>query len=493
MYIRPLLLALCLLLLANPLSATEHELVLRGGRVIDPETGLDGIRNVAVANGQIVAISEDELPGADIVDVRGLVVAPGFIDLHSHSPTPLGFRYQALDGVTTSLELEAGAYPLSGFGGMLKAGSALNYGASTGHLSIRLKVMQGIAFPHMLEANQAIDFHGPAFTQTATPAQREQIRTLLNAGLDQGGLGIGLALDYVSSAVDSAELRMIFELAGERKAPIFVHIRRGMAGDPAGLYEVIELARATGAPLHICHISHSGMKGTGNFLALIRQAREQGVDITTEVLPYNAGTTTISAAVFQREWQSIFDISYGDVEWAATGERLTKSSWEKYQREQPQGMVIHHYLKEAWTREAIAEPGVIIVTDGTPAVSESIGIPPQGVGSFSRVLGRYSRDAKLIDLQTALAKMSLLPARRLEAVAPAFSRKGRIQVGMDADIVVFDADTIIDNATYAEPFQASTGVRYLLVNGVPVVRQGRFQENTHPGKLVTSRDVGAAQ
>jgi N-acyl-D-aspartate/D-glutamate deacylase len=479
-------LAVGCLLFAALAGAADYDLVLRGGRVIDPETGRDGIYDVGLAGGRIAAVSAGALAGAEELDVSGLVVAPGFIDLHSHSPTPLGFRYQALDGVTTSLELEAGAFPVKAVGAALAAGSPVNYGASVSHVMVRLAVLQGVDPAELASSGGGIDMQGIAFTQPATPEQVQAIRRGLDEGLDQGGLGIGLLLDYLSAAVSAEELRMIFEVAAARDAPVFVHIRRGLAGDPAGLAEVIDMARATGAPVHVCHLQHSAMKGTGRFLAMIRQAREEGVDITTEMFPYNAGTTAISAAVFGRDWQAIFDITYEDVEWAATGERFDRAMWEQKRRDEPEGLVIHHYVKEAWTREALVEPGVMVVTDGTPALSEEIGVPPQGIGSYSRVLGRYLREEQALDLVTALEKMTLLPARRLENLAPVFRRKGRIQEGADADITIFDPATITDRATYREPFQASEGVRYLLVNGRFVVRDGRFVKEARPGKLLTA-------
>jgi N-acyl-D-aspartate/D-glutamate deacylase len=468
-------------------SPAVFDLVLLGGRVIDPETGRDGVYAVGIAGGRIAAISEQPLTGAETVDVSGLVVSPGFIDLHTHSPTPLGFRYQALDGVATSLELEAGAFPVESVGAQLQGGSPLNFGASAGYLMIRLEVVQGVDPAALMSGRSGIDFGGAAFRQQATAEQRQRMRARLEESLAQGGLGIGLPLDYISAAVNREELRMIFAVASAHDAPVFVHIRRGLAGDPAGLVEVIDMARETGAAVHVCHLQHSAMKGTGVFLAMIRRAREQGVDITTEMFPYNAGTTAISAAVFSRDWQAIFDITYEDVEWAATGERFTRAMWEEKRRTEPEGMVIHHYVKETWTRQALVEPGVMVVTDGTPAVSEEIGVPPQGIGSYARVLGRYVRQEKALDLVTALGKMTLLPARRLETIAPLFRRKGRIQEGADADITVFDPDAIIDRATYREPFQASEGVRYLLVNGRFVVRDGRFLEDARPGRMLTGR------
>lgn len=479
------LLLLCLVVMPLSYSA-DYELVLEGGRVMDPESGRDGVFNVGISAGRVAAISEQRLEGERVIDASGLVVAPGFIDLHTHSITPLGLRYQAQDGVTTTLELEAGTWPLELAGIQVPDGAPLNYGASAGYTSIRLELMQGVNLSDVFAGKTAVDYAGPAFRQHADTGQLEVMRGTLELALDQGGLGIGLPLDYFSAAIDPVELRMIFEAAGEREVPVFVHIRRGLAGDPAGLQEVIELAADTGAPVHICHLQHSAMKGTGKFLAMIRQAREEGVDITTEMFPYNAGTTSISAAVFERDWQAVFDIDYADVEWAATGERFDEATWERYRKEQPGGMVIHHYVREAWTREALLEPGVIVVTDGTPIISESVGVPPQGIGSFSRVLGRYVREQQALDLMTALEKMTLLPARRLENIAPAFARKGRIREGADADITVFDPETVIDHSTYREPFQASEGVRYLLVNGIPVVDDGVFQEGVKPGRFLTT-------
>ena len=472
--------------LAMAVSGTNHDVVLAGGRVIDPESGRDGIYNIGIEAGRIVSVSDRDLAGEQVLDVSGLVVAPGFIDLHSHSPTPLGLRFQALDGVTTSLELEAGSFPPVGVMARLETGSPLNVGASVGYVGLRSKVKAGATSAGRTEAGGGMVLDGPAFREIATAAERERMRKLLRQGLDQGGLGIGLPLDYLSAAVDASEMRMVFDVAGERGVPVFVHIRRGLAGDPAGLEEVIGLARATGAAVHVCHLQHSAMKGTAAFLRRIREVRAEGLDITTEMFPYNAGTTSISAAVFRRDWQAIFDITYEDVEWGATGERLDQSRWEEYSRRSPEGMVIHHYVREEWTRSALREPGVIVVTDGVPIVTESIRVPPQGIGTYSRVLGRYVREARILDLETAIAKMTLLPARRLETVAPVFGRKGRLQVGADADITVFDAATIIDRSTYGDPFQASEGIRHLLVNGAFVVRDGVFQEGVLPGERLAA-------
>jgi hypothetical protein len=321
----------------TPGDTTVYDFVLNGGRVIDPGSGLDAIRNVGIAGGSIAAISIEPMQGSTTIDVSGLVVAPGFINLHSHSWTPLGQEFELSDGVTTALELEAGAYPVANFGThapIAVAGNArINFGASVGHAWIRSAILEAddslSGADHMVASaiseGGAGDMERPAFRAPLSPQQREELRVHLETGLDDGGLGIGMLLDYMSEVVDDAEMRAVFELAADRKAPIIVHIRRGIAGDPAGLQEIIQYAKASGARVHICHVQANAMSNIEEFLRLIREARDEGVKITTESFPYNGASTSNTAAVFNRDWQTIFDITYEDVEWAATGERFTES------------------------------------------------------------------------------------------------------------------------------------------------------------------------
>lgn len=488
--------------LANVHASQEiYPLVLEGGRVIDPETHLDAVRNVAISDGKIVAISEGRLTGKETVDVKGRVVAPGFIDLHTHSPTKLGQDYQAFGGVTTALELELGSYPIDAYGDDISETPRINFGSSVGHLPIRLRVKMGLEASHLVRIGspKPINIQGyltairslyshpdEATAERASESEQKEILALLTNGLDNGALGIGLGLDYVSEGVGHSELKMIFDLASNRGVPIFIHLRRGINGDPSGLDEALDQARRSGASLHICHLTHNAMKNTELFLAKIRNAQAEGIDVSAEVLPFNAGSATITASVFKRNWQEIFDINYSDVEWAATGERFNKRMWQEYQKKHPEGQVIHHYVKEAWTQRALMEPGVMIVSDLLPMESLDKKVAPHN-GAFAKVLGTYVRERKLLSLSDALSKMTLLPAKRLEKFAPIFRNKGRIQVGADADITIFDPVTVQTMATYEQPYQGSIGMDFVLVNGVFVIKHGKLQENTYPGVRLKSR------
>ncbi len=480
----------------EPAKTADYDVVLSGGRVIDPESGLDAVRNVGIAGGSIAAISTEPMQGKAMIDVAGLAVSPGFINLHSHSWTPLGQEFELRDGVTTALELEAGAYPIAEFGThepIAIAGNArINFGASVGHAWARSAVLAPGDSVSGADHMRAVaitegDVRGmerPAFREPLTPGQRAELRTHLEAGLEEGGLGIGMLLDYMSEVVDDDEMRLVFDVAADKQAPVIVHIRRGIAGDPSGLKEIIRYAKASGAPVHVCHVQANAMSNIEEFLRLIREARDEGVEITTESFPYNGASTSISAAVFSRDWQTIFDITYEDVEWAATGERFNEQMWHEYREKYPGGLVIHHYNREEWTSIATNAPDVIVAADGFPIFTLEHKVAPFGIGTNSRVLGRYVREKGSLSLQDAVAKMTYLPAKMLQDFSPNMAMKGRLKPGADADITVFDPATIIDNSTYADPYQASSGIVHVLVGGQFALRDSELQEGVFAGRRV---------
>ncbi|MDG0968315.1 MAG: amidohydrolase family protein [Porticoccaceae bacterium] len=473
------------LFLAKPLCAAEFDLVISNGRVIDPETHFDNIRHVGISDGVIKAISLAPLKGEQIVDATGLVVAPGFIDIHSHTPTRLGQSMGIRDGITTQLDMEAGAFPVSFYGKQYQQGAQLNYGASVAHFAIRSRVMENVQTEYLFGGTDPMDINSTSWTDRADATQIETMRELIHQGLDEGGLGIGVLLDYLTTAVSDAELAMLFEVAGARQVPIHIHVRRGYTGDPAGLEEVIKLAELTKAPLLVVHITHNAMGKIAQWLEMVSQANQQGANIATETLSYAAGGTSISADIFRfRDWQGMFDITYEDVQWVATGEWLTELTWAKYIAEQPKGSVNHHYVKEKWMETALRWPGMMVATDALPAFNLDIKTNPNVAGTFSRVLGHYVRETELLTLSDALAKMSLYQAQWLSQSSSVFDKKGRIQIGADADIVIFNSVTVQANARYGDPYQPPTGIPYVVVGGQLVVDKGHIIPDIYPGKRI---------
>ena len=476
---------------AKTITSDVFDTVIEGGRVMDPETNFDGIANIGIRRGKITHISTERLKANRIIDASGLVVSPGFIDIHSHTPTRLGEHLSVLDGITTQLDLEAGSYPPTDYGYQYKAGAQLHYGSSVGHYAIRGLVMDNSTQGYFFSEDGLFSLGGAMWSQPATPAQVNEMREHLRNGLQLGGLGIGVLLDYMTEAVTESELSMIFATAAEYDTPVYVHVRRGMPGDPTGLDEVIALAERHGVATLICHITHSAMGGIGVWLSKIDAANSRGARITTETLSYLAGGTSIAADVFvNRDWRAIFDIDYEDVQWVPTGEWLDEKRFLQYQREFPTSSINHHYVKEEWLVEALKWPGMMVSTDALPAFDLEVKTNPNIAGTYAHFLGRYVRDLGVMPLMDGLRRITLLPAQWLSQASSVFETKGRIQVGADADLVIFDSETIAARAEYGDPYQPSVGIAHVLVAGRPVVVNGSQVEGRYPGQhLLTPLDA----
>jgi len=449
-----------------------YELVIANGRVMDPESGLDAVRNIGVRAGKVSAISAEALSGKAMIDAKGLVVAPGFIDLHEHGQQPRNYQFQARDGVTTSLELEVGTDDVPQWYAEREGKSLINFGVSVGHIPVRMKVLHdpGTFLPR-----------GDAAHRVATPEELAEMNQEMEKGFRQGALAEGMGVNYTAAATHS-EIVEMFRIAARYNASVHVHLRYGGIKEPttglAALEEVLAAAAATGAPLHVVHITSMGLRDTPELIAMVEGAQHHGLDVTTECYPYTAGSTSLESAVFDPGWQEGMGITYKDLQWAETGERLTAETFEKYRKQG--GVVVIHSIPEEAARTAVANPMVMIASDGTWIVGPKV--HPRGQGTFARVLGHYVRDEKALDLMTALRKMTLMPAQRLEKRAPAFKDKGRIHVGSDADITIFDPARVIDKATYEEPLQYSEGIRFVVVNSVPVVKDGQLVDGVLPGR-----------
>jgi N-acyl-D-aspartate/D-glutamate deacylase len=485
--------ALLAAILARPAAAQERDLdvVLAGGRVMDPESGLDAVRHVGLRGDRIVIISQSALEprlrvGGTRLDVSGLVVSPGFIDLHAHGQSAHANEFQAHDGVTAALELEVG-FPQIGRWLASRAGRALvHYGVSVSHDGVRALVLPELGPRALVEfAGIAGDFDSSAAVpgsarllarKVALPDDRlPALWEEFKQGLREGALGIGMAHEYYPGA-DRREIFRVFEFAAEKGVPIFTHVRStGMEA----MQEVVANAAATGAPLHIVHVNSKSLGQLPLVLDLISACQRRGLDITTEAYPYTAGSTGIQSAIFDQGWRERQGIDYGDLQWQATRERLTAESFARYR--QQGGMVIIHNMKEDMIELAMRTPFVLIASDGMPYAP---GAHPRSAGTFSRVLGRYVRERGAISLREALAKMTVMPARRLERVSPAMRNKGRLREGADADITVFDPATVRDTATFETDLSFSEGIRHVLVAGTFVVRDGATVTGVFPGRAI---------
>ena len=456
----------------SAMVAQDHEVVIANGRVIDPESGLDAVRHIGIRGGVIVTISDRPLSGGSTIDAAGLVVAPGFIDLHVHGHDEHNYGIKALDGVTTALELEVGAADIAEWYAARADRARINFGASIGHIKARMAVFGDAgAFLPSGEGGRGV----------ATDEQIEAMKHRLAAGLAAGALGIGMGIQYTPGATRHEILEM-FRVAARWQAPVFVHVRAFGSREPGSsvesFLEVIGAAALTGAPLHIVHLNSMSLQSTPQTLRIVEEAQARGIDVTTEAYPYSAGMTRIESALLD-QYVDAPDSVYAKMQWVKTGERLTRASFQRYRGEG--GAVILHLNSPAMEALAITSPLTAIASDGSLAGGQG---HPRQAGTFARVLGHYVRETGQLALMEALRKMTLLPARRLEAWAPAFQRKGRIREGADADIVVFDPATVRDRSTYAAPALSSEGFVHVLVNGEPVVRGGRLVAGAVPGRAV---------
>jgi N-acyl-D-aspartate/D-glutamate deacylase len=464
-----------LVLLTSIASAQQYDVVLEGGRAMDPETGMDAVRNVGIRDGKIVRISSEALSGRRVVHAGGLIVAPGFIDLHQHGQEPASQRVKALDGVTTALELEIGAPDVAQFLKAKEGRSLIHYGTSASHVAAR-----SLVFGAPLPPGAILPKSGPATDQSATVEQIEKMRQRLRTELDAGGLAIGMGIQYTPGAT-RLEVIDMFRLAAERRLPVYTHVRSAGRVEPASsiasISEVIAAAAISGASLHIVHINSSCSRDSLECLAMIEGARARGLDVTTEAYPYIAGMTAINSALFNPGWQEKLGVSYGDLLLPETGERMTQQRFDELHNSSTTHLVVIFSNTQEVVDEVIRHPLVMIASDGADG-------HPRNAGTYSRVLAQYVRKMGAISLMDALRKMSLMPAQMLERSTPSGRQKGRLQEGADADIVVFDIKTISDRSTYEKPMEPSIGVRYLLVGGTLVVDAGKVVPEVFPGRAL---------
>ncbi|MYS83910.1 amidohydrolase family protein [Embleya scabrispora] len=489
------------------LPSGTHDLVLRGGRVLDPETGFDAVADVGVTAGAISAVSREPLTGLRTLDARGLVVAPGFIDMHSHSHDVAGHRLQAMDGVTTALDLEAGLSPVDeGYRQAGAEGRPLNYGFSASWCQARMTAVGGL--PHGGGMRVALAQLGTtAWQHEADDRQVDELLELLRKDLAAGALGIGIVVGY-APRVKPEEYLAVSRLAADAGRPTYTHARNLVEQDENtlvdGAEEIARAAAETGVHAHFCHVQSTSLRHSDRVLRLMENVRAEGGRVSTEVYPYGAGMTAIGAAFLAPENLGWAGITPSDIVYAPTGERPADAArLRELRAKDPGGLAVVHFLDEtdphdrAFVDRALLHPGSVVGSDAMPltwtngpADPMAWPLPPSAMthprtsGTFSKVLRRYVREQGALTLMDAIARSSFGPAQILQDSVPAMRRKGRVQAGCDADLIVFDPDTVTDQATYEHSTRPATGYAHVLVGGVPVVQDGVLCLDALPGTAV---------
>ena len=483
------------------LAAEPFDIVLKGGLAMDPETGLQAVRDIGVRDGRIAAISEAPLSGTRIIDARGRVVAPGFVDLHSHAQNLLGGRVQAFDGVTTAMEDEVGQLPVAAaYDRAARSGRAINYGFSSSWALARATVLGGATPDGTAEAiPEALEKGHAATTAQASAAQTRDILKLVGQGLDEGAVGIGLALGYMPGAGEE-EVFKISRLAAARGVPVFVHMR-STVGDFAAMQEVVADAAATGAQWHIMHVYWDSVEQRD----LLEAVRAQGGRVTPETKGWFHGATYIGATFLAPEalkaaGQKPDSIIYYGRHVGSYAELADLRARD------PRAFIINldpatddaDLSLRTETARRLATPGWVLASDAMPWTQapthyipeQTWPLPadawshPRSAATYTRIIENYVGKWKLVGLMDVLRAGSYFPARELEAAAPQFRNKGRLKVGADADLIVFDPDRIRVRATLEQPAALSAGMDYVLVNGQVLIAEGRLDPTTKPGRPI---------
>lgn len=478
-------------------------LVLRGGRVVDPGAGTDQVADVALDGGRVVAVGTGLTADAEL-DVTGLVVGPGFVDLHSHVHSIAGHRLQALDGVTTALDLEAGVMPVArGYAAAAAEGRPLHYGFSASWASARGEVLSGVAATG--DFHQSMSLLGdPAWQRSSSPAELGRWLELLRGELAAGALGVGVLLGYAPRS-DPAEFVALGRLAAEAGVPTYTHVRELVEADPTtpvdGSAEIAAAAAETGAHMHHCHVNSTSRRHVDRVLRTLDRARTEGSRVTLEAYPYGSGATAVGAFFLDPERLPRWGLTPDRIVLLPSGERVADATRLRQVRaETPEMACIVEVLDErdpadlALLQRSLVFPDSCVASDAMPVIwpdgtmdTRDWPLPPGGTthprtaGTFARALRTLVRESGRWSWPEAFRRCSYLPARVLD-FAPAARAKGYLAPGADADIVVLDPGTITDTATYLDPTSPSVGVRHLFVGGVPVVRHGEIVPDAYPGR-----------
>ena len=498
-------------LMVLPAYAQDYDVVILNGRVMDPETKYDDIANVGIKNGAIAVITKNKITGKKSVDATGHVVAPGFIDLHAHGQNIGDYRMQAMQGVTTMLELESGILPISDwYDAQGKKNLPINYGAAAGWTYGRIATFTGTPPEATAKYFQDVQGRSDWKMKIADPLMVGEILLSVEQGLKEGALGIGINAGY-APGYGRKEYFALAELAVKYDVATFTHVRYASNVEPQSSFEAVQeliaLSALTGAHMHICHINSTSLKDIDATLELVDDAINRGINISVGAYPWGAASTVVGAAMFSGEgWRDRMGSTAENFQLGT--KRMTEDQLADYQKNKPGTFIVWHFLDEsnpddlALLDKSVLHPNILIESDemfwmymddhdriinydgDEWPLPEGTFSHPRSNGTFAKILRSYVRERKLMTMQEALRKMTLMPAQKMEGFVPQMKKKGRLQQGKDADIVVFNPETIRDVGTYEKPNQPAVGVQSLLVNGTLVVADGKLITDSAPGQAI---------
>jgi len=481
----------------------EFDIVILNGRVMDPETNFDGIRNVGIKDGRIALITESEIKGKETIDATGHVVAPGFIDTHWHYDRPWSNKLALRDGRTTVLDLEIGTHGtyIDKWYRSREGNNQVNYGQAVGHEYARAEVLDG--FTESQDVRTAAESRKGNGWCCVRPSleQGNEILKILDQGLAAGGLGIGSTLGYMRDGVSARELFELQKLAARYGRQTGAHFRYTPGNDVLeanGIQELLANAAALKAPALACHFNNPGYNLVHELLV---RMREQNLNVWGEIYPYAAGSTALNAVFLEPEvWVKQLGYKYEEtLRDPITGEWYTEESRAEMLKKDPTRVILVYKMPESAILDWLKMPGATIVTDGMPTLPDdnlSWDTPYEELpNTHPRASGSYAKSFRLarennIPLMQIVAMSSYNSALPLGNMGlKAMQERGRMQEGMVADITIFDPQKVTDNASYEKGNVPSTGIPYVIVNGTLVVKDSKVLKGVNPGQPIRYEPV----
>jgi hypothetical protein len=493
-----------------PAASDGYDVVILNGRVMDPETEFDAVRNIGIRDGIIVTITEAEISGTETIDVTGHVVAPGFIDTQHHGHgNAWGVRASLRDGVTSPMDLEFGNLNVDAWYRAREGRWPANFAAAASHEAHRMRVLDGLVFEEGVDAEDGLLARGDSYDENGIPDWAETRSTLeqindIMAGIDeelrQGALTVASTMGYMAVGVTTLELLNLQKAGANYGRGSSMHVRLLGNNKPPyegnlGNLEQMANAAALGAPVLI---SHNNNVGWWEIEERAQGLRKQGLNVWSEYYPYTCGSTSIGSEFLKPEGMKLLGWEYSQMVNPRTGDSMTQVEYEQIVAEDPSYIIIACIPeREEWLPLWLEVPHMTVAGDQMPPVDaegriltsddpwESYVGHPRTMGSHAATL-RLAREHGVPWMQM-IAQNSYWAASHLgDAGLEAMQVRGRMQEGMVADITIFDPETVTDNATYKIGSNGlpSTGIPYVLVSGTVVVHDSEIVEGVFPGQPI---------